>query len=118
MEQTTNQANPEGAASELSAVLAAVAGERVRQDSKWGGPEADDASKKEQDWCDDIEAYVAWARQMHRCGSPEKYRRRMMQVAALAVAACESFDRKAANYTHVARHGAAGVTSPLDRRAA
>lgn len=97
MERPQDQASPAGGHSLSTDVLAAVACERARQDGKWGGPEVDDARKTEQDWCDDIVAYVAWARQMHRMGSPDKYRRRMMQVAALAVAACESFDRKAAN---------------------
>ena len=81
----------------LTDVLAAVVAERARQDGKWGGAQADDYRKTPEDWSNDIEAYVFWARQMHRMGSPGKYRRRMMQIAALAVAACESFDRKAAN---------------------
>lgn len=81
----------------LTDVLAAVVAERARQDGKWGGAQTDDARKTPEEWCNDIEAYVVWARQMHRMGSPDKYRRRMMQIAALAVAACESYDRKAAN---------------------
>lgn len=81
----------------LTDVLAAVIAERARQDGKWGGAQVDDDRKTPADWCLDIEAYNTWACQMHRMGSPDKYRRRMMQVAALAVAACESFDRKAAN---------------------
>lgn len=76
-------------------VMNEIATERERQNKKFGGPDADDQRKAPQDWCNDIEAYIAWARQMDRMGSPDKYRRRMMQVAALAVAACESFDRKA-----------------------
>lgn len=71
-----------------------IAEERARQDSKWGGPQIDDCRKTPECWCQDLEAYIVWARQMNRMGSPEKYRRRMLQVAALAVAACESFDRK------------------------
>jgi hypothetical protein len=74
-------------------VVNEVTAERERQNVKFGGPAADDARKTPEDWCNDIEAYVVWARQMHRMGSPEKYRHRMMQVAALAIAACESFDR-------------------------
>jgi len=93
--------------SRLNAMLAAcreqlvlldeLAAERVRQDKKWGGAQIDDARKTPEDWCLDIEAYNTWACQMHRMDSPDKYRRRMMQVAALAIAACESYDRKAAN---------------------
>jgi hypothetical protein len=71
-----------------------IKAERKRQDSKWGGPAEDDAKKGLKAWCADIEAYNTWANQMARMGSPEKYRRRMMQVAALAVAACESYDRQ------------------------
>jgi hypothetical protein len=78
-------------------LLAELAAERTRQDEKWGGAQVDDARKTPEDWCLDIEAYNTWACQMHRMGSPEKYRRRMLQVAALALAACESFDRQAAN---------------------
>jgi len=85
------------APSALTDLFAAVVAERTRQDVKFGGAQADDARKNEENWCNDIEAYVVWARQMHRMGSPDKYRRRMMQIAALAIAACESFDRKAAN---------------------
>lgn len=77
-----------------SLVLNEVAAERSRQNQKWGGPTADDARKTPEDWCLDIDAYNTWACQMHRMGSPEKYRRRMIQIAALAVAAVESFDRK------------------------
>lgn len=81
----------------LTDVFAAVVAERARQDSKWGGAQADDARKTPMDWCLDIEAYNTWACQMYRMGSPEKYRHRMMQIAALAIAACESYDRQAAN---------------------
>ena len=75
-------------------VIDEVTNERERQNKKFGGPDADDERKTPEDWCNDIEAYIVWARQMDRMGSPEEYRHRMMQVAALAVAACESFDRK------------------------
>lgn len=94
---TETEKKPAVAPSFLTDVLAAVVAERARQDGKWGGAQADDARRTPEEWCNDIEAYVVWARQMHRMGSPDKYRRRMMQIAALAVAACESFDRKAAN---------------------
>lgn len=76
-----------------SFVLNEVIQERARQCDKWGGAQADDIRKNPENWCNDIEAYIVWARQMHRRDSPDKYRYRMMQVAALAVAACESFDR-------------------------
>jgi hypothetical protein len=79
----------------LASVMNEVTTERKRQDMKFGGPDADDSRKTPEDWCNDIEAYIVWARHMHRMDSPERYRRRVMQVAALAVAACESYDRKA-----------------------
>ena len=93
MNQPQPQNTPADGQSLLTDVLAAVTTERARQDGKWGGAQADDARKTPEEWCNDIEAYSVWARQMHRMGSPDKYRRRMMQIAALAVAACESFDR-------------------------
>ena len=70
-----------------------VSQERHRQDKKFGGPDIDDIRKGPVDWIEDIEGYLAWSKQMHRMNSPEKYRRRMLQVAALAVAACQSYDR-------------------------
>lgn len=74
-------------------LVAELEQERQRQIDKGFGPEWDDDSKTLEDWCNDIEAYVVWARQMYRMRSPEKYRRRMKQIAVLAIAACESFDR-------------------------
>ncbi len=76
----------------LHRTLAEVGTERMRQDAKWGGPEHDDC-KSPDNWCRDIEAYLMWARQMADMGNPDKYRSRMLQVAALAVAACETLDR-------------------------
>jgi len=66
--------------------------ERSRQRAK-GFNANHDATKTPENWCNDIEAYVVWARQMSRMGSDKKYRKRMKQIAALAVAACESFDQ-------------------------
>lgn len=77
-------------------VIGEVMAERVRQDEKWGGPVSDDFHKTTIDWIQDIEGYTAWAKQKIRSGNPGEYRRRMMQIAALAIAACESFDREAA----------------------
>ena len=70
-----------------------IKAERVRQDLKWGGEHWDDG-KMVEDWVDDIIAYTTWAKQMWRARLSEKYRKRMMQVAALAVAACQSYDRQ------------------------
>ena len=73
-------------------VLQEVADERVRQDEKWGGPEHDDTHTA-QEWVQLIEDYAGWARVMAGMGSRDKARRRLIQVAALAVAAAESIDR-------------------------
>lgn len=69
-----------------------VVAERIRQDQKWGGPEHDD-QKSPNDFVQHIEDYAGWARVMAGMGSFDKYRRRMVQVAALAGAAIEASDR-------------------------
>jgi len=43
-----------------------------------------------------IEDYAGWARTMAGMNSPDKARLRLIQVAALTLAACESIDRKGA----------------------
>lgn len=70
-------------------VLNEVKVERVRQDLKWGGPTHDD-THGQTDWLDFI--YVRT-----RDDTPAPYRKRMLQIAALAVAAIEAEDRKTAN---------------------
>lgn len=72
--------------------IADVTAERQRQDRKWGGPEHDDR-KSPNDFVQHIEDYAGWARVMAGMGSFDKYRRRMVQVAALAGAAVEASDR-------------------------
>ena len=67
--------------------------ERVRQDDKWGGSEHDDQHNEEY-WIETILAYLMWAGQMARDDSGSKYRRRMLQVSALALASVESYDHK------------------------
>ena len=71
--------------------------ERARQDTKWGGPMHDN-QEPPMAWVDYVTRYASWAGMMALMGGDEgraKYRRLMMQVAALAVAACEAFDRAA-----------------------
>lgn len=80
------------AAAGNGAWLHEVAAERHRQDQKWGGPAHDD-QKSPNDFVQHIEDYAGWARVMAGMGSFEKYRRRMVQVAALAGAAIEAVDR-------------------------
>jgi len=77
-------------------VLDEIAAERRRQDGKWGGPAHDDEHSTAE-FVQFIEDYAGWARQMASMNSPDKARRRLIQVAALAVAAVESMDRRAAD---------------------
>jgi hypothetical protein len=76
----------------VSNALIDVQKERDRQDEKWGGSDHDDTHCVN-DWVEFICTYAQWAKMMWRLDSPDKFRRRMIQVAALAVASCESFDR-------------------------
>jgi hypothetical protein len=75
------------------AVVADVVAERERQDGKWGGADHDDTHEIT-DFVQWIEDYAGWARMMASMGSVGKTRRRLVQVAALAVAAVESMDRR------------------------
>ncbi|MCD1628293.1 hypothetical protein [Marinobacter shengliensis] len=84
--------------------LSEVAAERCRQDQKWGGPEHDD-KKSPNDFVQHIEDYAGWARVMAGMGSYAKYRRRMVQVAALAGAAIEAVDRAIARTQPPAQQG-------------
>ncbi len=69
--------------------------ERDRQDRKWGGPDHDDMHSVAE-FVQFITDYAGWARQMASKGSYAKARRRLIQVAALAIAAVETIDRAAA----------------------
>lgn len=73
-------------------VLDEVDLERERQDDKWGGAEHDDELSPEY-FVQLIQDYAGWSRVMAGMGSMQKYRRRMVQVAALAVASVEAVDR-------------------------
>lgn len=66
-----------------------VCEERSRQDVKWGGPDHD-AQHEPADWAE----FIA---EMARMGRTDKYRRRLIQVAALALAAAEALDRRGAS---------------------
>ena len=80
----------------LSKLLSEVARERIVQNSMWGGA-VNDYYHSRKDWCNFIEAYTKWAWMQIQMQHPNKYRERMVQVAALAVAAIESHDRKMEN---------------------
>lgn len=74
--------------SQLADILHLVYEERVRQDIKWGGVSHDDAH-----------TYEEWRHLIfnhnERDGSDDLTRRRLfIEVAALAVAAAQSYDRK------------------------
>ncbi len=77
----------------MEGVYREIRNERDRQKSKGFNTSHDDVQAVE-NFCDDIINYAMWAKQMSKMGSPKKFRRRIMQIGALAVAACESFDRK------------------------
>jgi hypothetical protein len=66
--------------------------ERLRQDEKWGGAAHDDHHTTA-DFVQLIQDYAGWARTMAGMNSPAKARIRLIQVAALAVAAIETIDR-------------------------
>jgi hypothetical protein len=87
LDATTN--NP---ARDALGLLAEVAEERMRQDAKWGGAEHDDEHSTAE-FVQLIEDYAGWARTMAGMNSPEKAERRLIQVAALALAAVESSRR-------------------------
>lgn len=74
-------------------ILEEVYQERERQNKKWGGASHDDAHTI-QEFVQLIRDYAGWARVMGVMNSPDKARRRLVQVAALAVAAVESIDRR------------------------
>jgi len=68
--------------------------ERDRQVAKWGGAEHDDQHST-QYFAQMIIEYAGWVRAMAIWArSPGKARRRLIQIAALAIAAVESIDRK------------------------
>jgi len=74
-------------------VVLEVVDELERQIEKWGGPDNDDLFTP-LDWHEMIADYNGWARRMAAMGSPDKARRRYIQIAALAVSAVEALDRK------------------------
>ena len=70
-------------------VFEEIRAERARQDSRWGGPEHDDTHGPN-DWCRLIRERNVY--DLAR-GEEEKFRRRMVVIAALAVAGIETHDR-------------------------
>jgi hypothetical protein len=73
-----------------SKALQDVATERQRQDAKWGGPEHDDTHPIS-DW----QRFISQrAENLVYRGNPERMYELFIEIAALAVAAAESIDRK------------------------
>lgn len=81
----------------LSAIFAEIIDERIAQDQQWGGPEHDDEHNPI-DWLNFVNDRLGDVSPFDY--SPEAlahYRRRLVQTAALAVAALQSLDRQAAD---------------------
>jgi hypothetical protein len=70
--------------------VAAILNERRYQDEKWGGSEHDD-TETEENW----QRYITEYANAQGRSSSYDFRKRMVKVAALAMAAIESVDRKA-----------------------
>lgn len=68
--------------------VAEIAAERQRQDAKWGGPQHDD----EHDQAEWEQFIIERLAELGPCA--DTFRHRMLEIAALAVAAMESHDRK------------------------
>jgi ABC-type phosphate transport system substrate-binding protein len=71
-------------------VLIDIARERTYQDKKWGGPKHDDTNTRD-DWLNIIANHL-W--RSTQDGTSEQFRKQMVRVAALAVAAIDSEDRR------------------------
>lgn len=79
----------------MSDVYQDIKYERTAQDAKWGGQAHDDEHSPE-DWISFMETKLDQAYELIGTGEPDSdamYRRRMVQVAALAVAAIDAIDR-------------------------
>lgn len=74
-------------------ILSDICAERRRQDIKWGGPEHDDIHTADQ-WANFILDHNEQARDAGFYGPESDYRNQLVRVAALALAAIESHDRK------------------------
>lgn len=73
--------------------------ERYAQDQQWGGPDHDDAHTR-REWLGFVEEHATRARKAigrrQQAIDLDEYRRRLVVIAALAVAAIESHDRDVA----------------------
>lgn len=78
----------------LESIFNQIEQERRIQKMKWG--DDCDVNKPMSRFVELITTYSLWAKLMWEMQSPDKARRRMIQVATLAVAAVEEMDRQAA----------------------
>jgi hypothetical protein len=80
--------------SAISLILHEIFQERQRQDEQWGGPEHDD-QHIDDDWIALLRRRIDRADvDLNVNGDHDSYRKRLIQVAALAVAATEAYDRQ------------------------
>ena len=77
----------------IDSIFAEIYAERIRQDKRFGGAEHDD-NQGVYFFIQSIQDFAGWARQMAAQDRYHDMRERLIQVAALAVAAVESEDRK------------------------
>jgi hypothetical protein len=77
------------------AVLAEIVLERMAQDAEHGGPAADDEHDCNE-WLVIALRHLGLAANDEAAVDPGRFRRQMIRVSAVALAAVESFDRKAA----------------------
>ncbi len=86
---------PDRTTPERMALYMEIEDERLHQDKKWGGPTHDD-TKGVRDWISYIVVYLGKAvSRESRWGQDLSFSRiALVKVAALCVAALESFDRK------------------------
>ena len=75
-----------------SDILEEIRAERLRQIGKWGTTATRDQHGNAADGYEMLSDYNAWARRMWSMGSLDKARKRLIQSAALAVAAVEALD--------------------------
>lgn len=77
----------------MSEVYQAIMAERAHQDEKWGGMHVDDQNAVTH-FVDYIKEYMGRALYADITDRPKVTKRRMVQVAALAVACIEMLDRR------------------------
>lgn len=77
-------------------IIEEVVEERIAQNTKWGGPIHDDANTIN-DWVATLARHCGLAASDAREIDAVRFRKQMIRVAALAIAAVESADRQKRN---------------------